>query len=404
MKNNRTGQTILELAIFGAVLIFIIGVIIRQSMGYSYLQNQNLKAMRMAMKTSFEASEGRYMPGSIDHTKFADITRNRASVVLVEDRLTATSAKYATVDRSPQIATGAATHSLNLAYSIDTEEAMDFIVPTMDLYVNNKHIPLTIAKVIPFNVTGTIYKRTPNHPAFPEWCSGPPTGPPCEKNLSADERFDLDRDGVSDVPILEREHFSWQWYALDAARDVIVDPDVGNKNTFVDVDGDLKEELIISRNQIMDYQSGDIDTTLGTSDSGDTPGLTDDMQMYTFVQDGTYLLIEEGKLYGDSRQFVRMAQRNDHVDIIQRVIQLSNDTGNFCKEGEPSPNGSGRWTSIKNPVEVCSDNCFSKDNITRTCMDVARLLIFVRSRVWDKHGRKYITDRSQDDSINFLKD
>ena len=52
-KNSQKAQSIIELTVFGAILIFMIGVIIRQALSFSYIQNQSLKAMRKALSLSY---------------------------------------------------------------------------------------------------------------------------------------------------------------------------------------------------------------------------------------------------------------------------------------------------------------------------------------------------------------
>ena len=229
-------------------------------------------------------------------------------------------------------------------------------------------------------------------------------------------------------------------------------------NTLVDVDGDFKEETIktfvankegvITTINVTDSQDGDIDfgqtdfdkenfgkwvysgssaagscgttpagigfcTPLSTESSPNiieaddgtgtcikwecksiTPGLQDDIQMYSRTNNGTVLRIEEGKLFDpNGDRFIRTTNRNDHVDIIQRIFQLSNDTHRFC-------NASGNvvnWAAspyavrgIRNPVEACN-HCFSAANMEKTCMDQALKQIFIRSRLEDLRGRRWVT-------------
>ena len=55
-------QTALELAVFGAILIFVVGVIIRQALSSAYMQNQNLRAMRhghVDVLPVFDGADGR---------------------------------------------------------------------------------------------------------------------------------------------------------------------------------------------------------------------------------------------------------------------------------------------------------------------------------------------------------
>ncbi|VAX38281.1 hypothetical protein MNBD_UNCLBAC01-1582, partial [hydrothermal vent metagenome] len=235
-----------------------------------------------------------------------------------------------------------------------------------------------------------------------------------------------------------------------------------NKSLRVDVDGsfvdgDLKLEGIVSVNTsnnnanagiitsvvVIDAQEGDLDFTYNTADynrdylcdanglncqqecfindggaSGKRcrPGFKQDIKMYTFVKGGTYLLNEEGKLFltDPGKQFVRNVQRKDQIDIVERIIQLSNNTKRFCvaNGGAPVGNGvqvGGAWNGLSlwtnetpNPVERCGD-CYSQANADKTCMDTNSFLIYVRSRIEDGRGRKWVTDVSGDDYVGFTR-
>lgn len=219
------------------------------------------------------------------------------------------------------------------------------------------------------------------------------------------------------------------------------------KNLSVDIDGDLKEEQIVAiekdlqsyseatsiikRVQVLDFQDGDIDFSEGKKNEGPRPGFNfDDLQMWTFVKGndpatpntGTFLRIESGSLYSGSNQYVRKIRRRDQVDVIQRTFQLSNNTGRFCSTVTQSR--PGRMDTVdgkNNSVEVCCNHlgccdssspvndseagtcgssvggtCFSDNLISRTCMDTNSKIIFIRSRVQDRRGQKWIT-RTQED-------
>jgi len=552
----KKAQTAMELAVFGAILIFVVGAIVRQALSAGYMQNQQLRAMRQAMTTSYRYSTGLAGGGGGS----GDASHQTASVLFVEDRLTAESAKYAAIDRTPYVASAAATYSRNLFLPVDAGE--DFNLPVSDIFINGKHFPLTTARFkrvhlvdmglcsdncdptctdcsggstelyqIPdpavewepncLEQTGPcasmcvrqdctscctdcsptstqtfartlgcakLYDVVYNHPGFTEWCNhdgGPslrscdPVCPPSAPgvgvpgcNLSADERFDLDRDGATDVPGAERGDFSWQWYlvmgwdagfelpgGVDALGNPIPNPvqasllrgegivlepssckrncksprhpsvDVGDRNSFGDLD--LKRESIMVNTKerdplppnangvdqttgiikqfwVMDRQDGDLDLTRGDSDPGLDPGLQKDVKMYSFVRDsgvdGTYFRVEEGRLYaasGDTSQYIRTAQKKDQIDLIERVVQLSNDTGRFCTDTEAVNNDPGVWPAgLSNPVEACG-NCFGAGNIQRTCMDKNFKVIIVRSRVADRRGRKWITPTGGDETVDF---
>ncbi|MBI3617272.1 MAG: hypothetical protein HY210_03530 [Candidatus Omnitrophica bacterium] len=596
---NKKAQSALELAVFGAILIFVVGVIVRQALSSAYMQNQNLRAMRQAMTTSYQYST---MMGAERQA-----SRRNASILFIEDRLTAESGRHAAVDRTPYVTGGSATYSRTLFYPIAWAETQQ--LPVYDMFINGKQLPFstnaflgvelarscsgvspcppeckgdcdiavpgltpcanvnpcpsacvdnngvsncsgsstltydacsglvpcppectagcrpgasiqfyppanfqcanvnpcpaacnndcsgTSTQVYPvawedncINVFTTINTRCAdvcnlgpcqidlsadppvddcasnstatwsqtqtetvgcaklydiiyNNPGFPEWCDDQSVACPAN-NLTADQRFDLDRDGTTDVPAGEaRRTFAWQWYEVvgwnneysinesiqesERARSATplksgwIGKDMHN---VVDVDQDLKRESIIQdpgvaagqvafsvptdfetgiilRLQLLDSQRGDLDMTHGDSDPGPAPGVQKNVRMYSFVN-GTYLLLEEGRLYApDTGQYIRTAQKKDQVDIIERTIQLSNDTGRFCSGSTPNTDGN-IWYGVPNPVEAC-ENCYSSANIQKTCMDRVRKVILVRSRVQDLRGRKWVTNTSGDDNMNF---
>lgn len=524
-------------------MIFLIGIIIKQGLGFAYFQNNNLRATRMALKMSHEYSEG-LKTGSCTGSRCREgiSSRNSASVLLIEDRLTAESAKYGAIDRTPQIAMGSGLHTRNLFQEFDRGESWN--VPIVDFFINGQHFPFTTAKLKTICLTGDksscvggydewygdkpnyngvsnwepkcakhgsnfygcmrFYRVSANHPEninLSYWCDtdngldgnlvicpvscDPVPAPGC--NLPVEKRFDLERDGrvltpteTDDVPVLERTDFSWQWFMVMAFREEYLDGkevkypkadingaegiilhDLRTKNTRLDVDSDLKEETIISLYpvtkrgsiegiQVLDDQEGDLDFTLNDQDFAagkPVAGLTDETQMYTFVRGpshasgcnptcdpardptcnqkcGTYLLIEEGKLLNpDTRQMVRSTQKKDQIDIITRVIQLSNDTDRFCDAGSaPTATVDG----YPNPVEVCCNkngdcydqnhvdhgsNCVDTMNMSKTCMFEGNPdyvdpgtrnpkplypKIYVRTKVVDLHGRRWVTDVSED--------
>lgn len=464
----KKAQTIIELAAFGSVLIFLIGIIIRQALSFAYIQNQALKAMRVALLTSYEYSEGIKSTGPVNPNPGKGVaSRNRSSILLIEDRLSADAAKYGTIDRNPYINGGNATFSHNLFLPVDARtdtvpapapgfqnrrilgptEGEPYNLPIFDLFVNGIHIPLTttalaeISRVDPV-VTGQniqyYYTRVPNHDLESEWCDDSDLQCPCIRKPDNDNdndegleeidpetcqkfpvafRFDLGRcnqdranmpdclDGTKDVVVTPDEYtnFSWQWsviHTLDLKR--------GNQ---IDIDGDLKEENVIyiddKNNKIIysDSQLGDIDFTIGDQDNQIEPGLKPDVSMMTKTKDGTYLFINEGRLFDTFNQFVRTASKKESIDLIVRVFQLSNDTGRFCKSDGTIQQDSSIWTNDtpQNPVEACND-CFSPQNLDKTCMDQhpdsnnpkAPPILYLRSRVLDKHGRNWVTNESGD--------
>src|SRR3989338_50958 len=67
-------QTATELAVFGAILIFAVGFLIRSAMNFNYGQQAPLQAMRLALRESFLSGQRR------------ETSRNTASVLFIDDR------------------------------------------------------------------------------------------------------------------------------------------------------------------------------------------------------------------------------------------------------------------------------------------------------------------------------
>ncbi len=228
-----------------------------------------------------------------------------------------------------------------------------------------------------------------------------------------------------------RCNIAWQWAATAATSSSMLGLNTGN-NQFptYDVDGRLKEQTIYAFSynpttgeptvSFADYQQGDIDTTWDANSCSPKPGLQADSQIYSFTQPGTYLQIREGQMYNpETGQAVRSVNKRDTVDMIERRIQLSNNTGRFCPtDGTTTPlpcidNDCTDYppATKPNPVEVCANgtgcskdptvpsgpncSCFSSQyNIKSTCMDTSSAypMLYIRSRILDRRGNFWITN------------
>jgi hypothetical protein len=222
-----------------------------------------------------------------------------------------------------------------------------------------------------------------------------------------------------------RCNIAWQWSATAATTPSLIGLDTSSNTNYpsYDIDGRLKSVTIYTFSQdpttgyptvsYEDFQGGDIDGTWDINSCGPKPGLQNESQIFTFTQNaqngtngGTYLQILEGKLYNpETNQFVRSANKRDTIDLIQRTIQLSNNTGRFCSGASPLTCIANDCTDYPsatnpNPVEVCippgsGDNCFSSEqNIKSTCFDENDNILFVRSRLEDRRGHFWMTNAS----------
>lgn len=154
-KKQVIGQAAIELAVFGAIVIFVLGMIIRTSVSTSFAQSESLKAMRFAMLQSLKTSQA------------GSTSRNSASVIFIEDRLSPDFNKFGPSDRSMFLAQGSGTFSNLLFYPVDFNE-VQYNLPTSDIYINGVHLGLTsagmrdIAHVPPYRIGSTTerYKRS----------------------------------------------------------------------------------------------------------------------------------------------------------------------------------------------------------------------------------------------------
>ncbi|MCP3685693.1 MAG: hypothetical protein GY861_23855 [bacterium] len=440
-KKNRA-QAATELAIFGTVLIFIIGMMIRQTMNSGYTQNFQYRAMRLAHRMSMQTAESR---SSLSGTNlnYWSPARNSASVIIVEDRLSPEINKYGPLERTPYMAMGSGTFSRNLFYTTDWKE--DHAVPRMDFFINGQHFIFTAGDYKEVDLTvplpdvssgrgsadtdttcGTsgencriLYRQVvadymcstdDDFCSTPATIDGNPTSSsidPCPPGdlLGHNDRFDLDRDGISDVDRNDRGSFVWQWKAQEG---ILANVDINEKEAkfeMIDIDNDLLEETIfkvdttgdnnrITKAYVLDFQDGDIDFATGGSDVG----LQQDINVITRTENGTFLLVQEGSVVDpENGKKVRSLQRKDQVDIIQREINLTRNTGRFCDGDVRQPDVDG----MVNPVMACN-SCFTPENREVTCFadgawdNGTRPTIFVRSRIEDRGGRMWLTNIEKD--------
>jgi hypothetical protein len=238
-----------------------------------------------------------------------------------------------------------------------------------------------------------------------------------------------------------------------------------SKNDSVDVDGDYYEETVLSYSaldsgvlqtvNVVDSEEGDMSSSfmsdarvagewrfagtiggscgamptgncvIGSTTTGDnalavcsnwkclhrTVGFSEGAQVYTFTESnpgqeegqGMYFRVEEGPIFtANTSQYTRSTERHDQLDVIERLVQLTKDTGRFCADDvNPREWGTSAWASangvygIPNPVEVCTrpstgTNCYNAGIAQLTCFDRDNLMLFVRSRVADLRGRRWI--------------
>lgn len=447
-KTKQWGQAVIELAIFGGIVIFLIGGIVRSAISSSYQQNDQLKAMRMALLQSYRTSMLQ-----------AGVGRNSASVLFIEDRLSPEVSRYGSQERTPYVHQGGGTLSNMLMFPVDVVDLtpgyqQNKNISMMDMFINGKQLTLSTSRASgKDNSTGTDVHGLGPPSGFASWYANGTVPDPANNGtrhykgwnfmcvegeiggvlgmfgcpifyqivinpgdrgiLTPEESFNLRRsDDFDDNPPptttaspdeakIASQYMAWQWKGFDAVRGRFPGPDeVNSTYPSYDVDNDLHEETVYIVNYdingivtslgVLDYQDGDIDGTYDTftairNNNGvpvARPGLQSDMGLYTQANPGTFLQIKEGKLFNpEDGSFVRSTNRKDRVDLVERLVQLSNNTLRLCDSGVPN---------IANGVQACN-NCFSPANRTITCFDEGLKMLYVRSNIWDKRGRFWRT-------------
>ncbi len=435
LTRRHKAQAATELAIFGAIIIFVLGTIIRSAVSSGQGQDASLKAMRNALVYSSKSTAGdakKGIPG--------DTSRSNASILYVEDRLSPDFGKFGSVERAPFIAQGSGSMTNTLTYPLDLNELGSCNglpsetyrcqqypghTPVMDMFINGKHFTFSMAALMHKTVPpGSIFYQIVVNMDDNNSSGGKPSSSaqqealekkfcvtdPCPGPLTLQQRFDLNRDGnfTNDPPPPPYADMAWQWRGVQAImanvskdKALYIDPATGVYPSF-DVDGDGQEETIygfdhdangaITAVTVLDSQDGDLDFSGDATASGKV-GLLNDVAIYTRLATGSevgnYLLMQQGKMYGLDGKFIRSVSRKDQVDLVERKIQLSNDTGRMCT---PVDSGNPTGPKIGGDVEAC-DDCFGA-NFARTCFDKGSKILYVRSRLLDQHGHFWKTDAS----------
>ncbi len=150
---SQRAQAVLELAIFGAILIFLIGSLIQQGASASYQQNFQLQSMRRALLKSYQTSYGLTTDphkGRII-TKDGNSSRNNASFLILEDRLSPAVTRYGVLDRQPIMIMGGGSMT-NRLYNISDWDQLKDDIPVMDMKINGQAFKFKNAATIVYRV------------------------------------------------------------------------------------------------------------------------------------------------------------------------------------------------------------------------------------------------------------
>jgi hypothetical protein len=155
--SSPRGQAVIELAIFGAILIFLIASIVQQGMSAAFTQNDTLQATRQALLKSYKTARGtsRLPPDKLNKQFYKSGSRNTASFLFLEDRLSAGVTRYGVADRQPIISQSSGTLSNKLFWVSDWDD-LQHDLPLFDLKVNGQSFMLKAGAQAVYRVRYTV--------------------------------------------------------------------------------------------------------------------------------------------------------------------------------------------------------------------------------------------------------
>ncbi len=420
---HGSGQAATELAIFGAIIIFVLGAIIHSAVSSGQGPDASLKVARYALLQSSKSTK--------DNT-----SRMGSSILYMEDRINPDFSKYGSEERAPFVAQGSGTMTNMLMFPPSQSDLAGIThIPVMDMFINGKQFTFSTARLVRKTFSRPACAGSPRCGGWDFSCKGGAGCPvfyqiivnskdpqipdtsgdeakkeamakrfctvdPCPGLLSLAERFDLNRDSnfTNDPPRELYSEMAWQWWGVQATaanaddgKPLHVDAEQRLYPAF-DVDGDGQEEVIyqleynngiVTGATVFDFQEGDLDLTGDAAATGKV-GLLNDASIQTRTRpDGgflsNYLSVQQGKAWGLDGTLVRSVNHKNQEDLVERRVQLSNDTGRMC-------NG-------ENPVDLCSSDAGCKAS-RQTCFARDTKILYVRSRLLDKQGHFWRTDAS----------
>ncbi|MFZ5800501.1 MAG: hypothetical protein ACOY3D_03865 [Candidatus Omnitrophota bacterium] len=371
---DKQGQTASELAIFGAILVFVIGALVSYSLLFNYSQKLQMMAFRQALKES-HAIDG--MSASL----IIPLSRRTASVVVIEDRLMPElSSAFGIGTRSAAVGSATVSYNRHLYSQPTYGDSAD--LPRVDFFINGQLFSFTTAGYKAFDCNAFISNRCPDGGATPRI-----------KVFKGSYEYSY---GTCPSPSEQQRgtcQYRWKWFTppdMCIAKPPTCEP----VNSEMDIDCDTKEELIFhcasecepdgeftsyfcNELHALDFQEGEIDLTINDRDRYNESG------NYNYLNQG---LLSEGssrsevsgrlKKSEDTRQITTVVTTPKATDIITRIIQLN-------------PNYPGSWEGVSGQADItCATTagdavscCESGDNINSTCFDTTTKRFYVRSNL-----------------------
>ena len=452
IERRRRAQALIELAVFSAILFYLIGASATSYINNTYEQNARLQTMRRALQLSYKSSNAGLA------------NRSSGSFLIFDDRLTGDVTRYGATDRQPIISAGSGYMSAQVMQTVAFKEVQH--LPVMDLSVNGQHFVLRTAGFanyyvfIPDAALSVYYATINSVPAANEAqihvasmneedldCATALSRPPAYARQEATRRLTFERYAYSDTkdyfykkvtyadascgtdtggrprrPFDYRRtgnmneaypdyssgcaggaYWAWKYDTLDNISKSI---DTGN-GSFPqwDVDGDLNEETLyalesrtcpgysVYRAAIMASSLGDMDSTTSNLDYDnpyDRPGFRNDMRIYSSL-DGTSLDIAESP-----SKSISTTKKNQN-DLVERIYQLNKnmaDPDDFISRNNIGVVCTGDTDAAMIASKGTKTDCCGTLGGSQTCFDRTNKRLYIRSPISDTRGRKWITDTS----------
>lgn len=202
LQNNSLGQSILELAIFGSILLFVLGLLINYGLNLNYIQNLRMQTFRRALALAKERSAS---------------SRQVQLTVIKDLYLPNPSDKFGISESSPYTAGTSAVWSRYLyAEYEDSKPKID--LPKIDYIINGQHKTYTIAD---YGEHKCSFSRSPTGNLTVEFLK--------KKENDLKDKFDINGTLVSD-------NIYWYWKPIPC--------NLVQQGDQIDVDNDGKEEYV----------------------------------------------------------------------------------------------------------------------------------------------------------------
>ncbi|MDP2940620.1 MAG: hypothetical protein Q8O13_11225 [Candidatus Omnitrophota bacterium] len=384
-KVINKAQTASELAIFGTILVFVIGVLIRFALSFNYNQDYQMRAFKRALQLSYA-------------NQADSANRSLASVTIINDRdIPELSDQLGIMQRTPYFASATAMYNSMLFGSTrypyyfqwcgSAPEWLDDghpdALPVNDIYVNNERIVLSVADYAKYPCPEGEERKRQIIWSDPKWAEADPN--PSGSDYWRWLRFkceDIDPDGSPDNGLnitsadIDNDGKEETIFAAMGCQEVVCEPE-----DPLDHDSPEICNLVfhIAEVTVLDSQLGEIDTTINSAD------LRDEVEPQGFKPGyKIYARVNPGSSHQKQETYTEITNTNQvrRADFISREIQLNPAHIDYYGNQLNEPNNwhGFYWRNRDRLVPIANERCqdLNKD---RTCLDVNEAKLYVRSRI-----------------------